>query len=275
MTAIGVSAVAAGGGPAPAARILASETGKGLHLMWRRRGLLITGVIAGAITYVMIRFLIGGGHITRSMVAVTLPALLAWAMAGGGALAGSGGIAEEVNGGTLEQAHLSPARPTLLVLGRLDAVGTEQLIRAAVLGVAFWLGYRPHYVVRPEVLVPLLLIIGDALAYVLVMTALTLRFASIGAIVHVFGMVIMFFNGMLVPVSVFPHGAEIFTRFVPTTLGVEVLNTSLAGQGLGAAWSDGTLPWLLIHVAVTAGLGWVIYIYTVRRARREGGLGPR
>src|SRR5260370_26078472 len=107
------------------------------------------------------------------------------------------------------------------------------------------------------------------------MTALTLRVASIGAIVHVFGMVIMVFGGMLVPVSVFPHGVLIAVRFVPTTLGVEVMNATLAGRPLSAAWYDGTLPWLLVHAAVTAGLGWAIYLHTIRRARREGGLSPR
>ena len=48
-----------------------------------------------------------------------------------------------------------------------------------------------------------------------------------------------------------------------------------SGHGLGAAWSDGTLPCLLVHVAVLAGLGWVAYLSTLRRARREGGLSPR
>jgi ABC-2 type transport system permease protein len=66
---------------------------------------------------------------------------------------------------------------------------------------------------------------------------------------------------------------EIFARFVPTALGVEVL--TLAGRGLGAAWSDGTLPWLLVHVAVLGALGWAAYLRRVRRARREGGLSPR
>jgi len=224
----------------------------------------------------VIRFLIGGGHITRPMVAVTLPALvLGWVFAAGGALQGSGGIAEEVNGGTLEQAHLSPARPALLMAGRLAALAAEALIVAFVLGLGFGLGYDVHYSVRPDVLVPLLLTIGDALGYALVMTALTLRVASIGAIVHVFGMVIMVFGGMLVPVSVFPHGVLIAVRFVPTTLGVEVMNATLAGRPLSAAWYDGTLPWLLVHAAVTAGLGWAIYLHTIRRARREGGLSPR
>jgi ABC-2 type transport system permease protein len=85
----------------------------------------------------------------------------------------------------------------------------------------------------------------------------------------------MFFGGLYVPVTLFPHGIEIFARFMPTALGTEVLNTTLSGRGLGAAWADGTLPWLLVHVAVLGGLGWATYLYTVRRARREGGLSPR
>ncbi len=120
---------------------------------------------------------------------------------------------------------------------------------------------------------PLALTIADALAYGLLMTALTLRVASIGAVVHVFNMAVMFF-GMFIPITLFPHGVEIFARFVPTALGVEVLNTALSGRGLGLAWSDGTLPWLLVHVAVLAALGWVSYLHTLRRARREGGLSP-
>lgn len=209
------------------------------------------------------------------MLTLTLPALFAYIIASTAALQGSGGIAEEVNGGTLEQAHLSPARPSLLEAGRLAALAAEALIPAIVLAVAFGFGYGPHWVIRPDVLVPLALIIADGLGYGLLMTALTLRVASIGAVVHVFNMAVMFFAGMFIPVALFPHGIEIFARFVPTTLGTEVLNTTLAGRGLAVAWSDGTLPWLLVHVAVLAGLGWVTYSRTLRRARREGGLSPR
>jgi ABC-2 type transport system permease protein len=263
------------GGFAPAAQVLASETGKGLALLWRRRGLTITGMVTVTVSYVMVRFLIGGGHITRPMVAVTLPALLGYVFAGLLAVQGSGGIAEEVNSGTLEQAHLSPARPSLLMAGRLAGLATEGVITATVIGLGLGLGYRVHYSMRPDALVPLLLAIADGLGYVLLMTALTLRVASIGAIVHVFGMAIMLFNGMLVPVSVFPHAALIAIRFVPTTLAVEALNTTLAGRPLAAAWADGTLPWLLVHAAATAALGWALYLLTLRRARREGGLSPR
>jgi ABC-2 type transport system permease protein len=187
-------------------------------------------------------------------------------------LGGSGGIAEEVNGGTLEQVHLSPARPSLLALGRLAALAVEGLIPAVVLALAFGLGYGPHWVIRPDALAPLALTIADALGYGLLLTALTLRLASIGAVVHVFNMAVMFFGGMFIPVTLFPHGVQIVARLVPTALGVQVLNTTLAGSGLHAAWADGTLPWLLAHTVALIGLAWITYLSTLRRARREGGL---
>jgi ABC-2 type transport system permease protein len=258
-----------------ALRVFATEAGKGLRLMWRRRAVTLSGVVLNGLMYLMIQFFIGGGHLPLPVLALTLPGLFAYIVAATAALQGSGGIAEEVNGGTLEQAHLSPARPSLLAAGRLAALAVEGLIPAVVLAAAFGFGYGPHWVIRPDSLVPLALIIADALGYALLMTALTLRVASIGAVVHVFNMAVMFFGGMFIPVALFPHGIEIFARFIPTTLGTEVLNTTLSGRGLAAAWSGGTLPWLLGHVVVLAGLGWVTYSRTLRRARREGGLSPR
>jgi ABC-2 type transport system permease protein len=258
-----------------ALRVFADEAGKGLRLVWRHRAVTIAGFVSLGLTYLMIQFFIGGGHIVLPVLALTLPGLFAGATVYMTAVQGAGGIAEEVNGGTLEQAHLSPARPSVLMAGRLTAIAVEGLIPATLLTVAFAFGYGPHWVIRPDALVPLALTIVDALGYALLMTALVLRVASIGAVVHVFNMVIMFLGGMLIPITLFPHGAEIFARFLPTALGVEVLNTTLAGRGLGAAWSDGTLPWLLVHVVVLGALAWATYLYTLRRARREGGLSPR
>jgi ABC-2 type transport system permease protein len=256
-------------------RVVATEAGKGLRLMWRHRAVMISGIVLNGFLYLMIQFFIGGGHLPLPVLALTLPALFAYIVAATAALQGSGGIAEEVNGGTLEQAHLSPAPPSLLALGRMAALAVEGLIPAILLALAYGFGYGPHWVIRPDSLVPLVLIIADGLGYGLLMTALTLRVASIGAVVHVFNMSVMFFGGMFIPVALFPHGLEIFARFIPTTLGTEVLNTTLAGRGLGAAWSDRTLPWLLVHVIVLAAVGWVTYLNTLRRARREGGLSPR
>jgi ABC-2 type transport system permease protein len=256
-------------------RAFGNEAGKGLRLMWRRRAVAIAGLVTLGLMFLSIQFFIGGGHIVLPVLALTLPALFATAIAYITSVSGAGGIAEEVNGGTLEQAHLSPARPSVLAAGRLAALAVEGLIPAAALVLGFGLGYGPHWVIRPDALVPLALGILDALGYALLMTALVLRIAAVGAVVHVFNMAIMFFGGMFIPITLFPHGIEIFARFVPTALGTEVLNATLSGRGLGAAWADGTLPWLIVHVAVTGGLGWAAYLHTLRRARREGGLSPR
>jgi ABC-2 type transport system permease protein len=264
--------------PAPrwfALRAFGNEAGKGLKLMWRRRTVTIAGLVTLGLMFLAIQFFIGGGHIVLPVLALTLPALFAVAIAYTTSISGAGGIAEEVNGGTLEQAHLSPARPSALVAGRLAALAVEGLIPATVLALAFGLGYRPHWVIGPGALVPLVLTILDGLGYALLMTALVLRVAAIGAVVHVFNMAIMFFGGLYIPITLFPHGIEIFARFLPTALGVEVLNTTLSGRELSAAWSNGTLPWLLAHVVILGGLGWATYLHTVRRARREGGLSPR
>lgn len=181
--------------------------------------------------FLMIQFFIGGGHLVLPVLALTLPGLFAVVVASTAALQGAGAIAEEVNGGTLEQAHLTPAPPFLLALGRLAAIAVEGLVPAIVLAVAFGFGYGPRWMIRPDALVPLLLVILDGLAYGLLMTALVLRVASIGAAVHVFNMAIMFLGGMFVPITLFPHGVEIFARFIPTALGTEVLNTPWPDAG--------------------------------------------
>ncbi|MGH3157968.1 MAG: ABC transporter permease [Streptosporangiaceae bacterium] len=265
----------AAGGPALTIRATVNETVKGLWLLWRRKVTLILAIGTTAIIYLPLQFVIGGGHIDRALLAQTLPALLAYTVAAATALAGSGGIAEEVNGGTLEQTCIGPVRPALLVLGRLGALAVEGLTAAAVLAAGFVLVFAPHYAVSPGLLVPALLTVADALGYALLIIALTVTVPGIGAVTHVFNMTIMLFGGMVFPVTVFPHGAEIVLRLVPTTLGVQALNVMLRGRPLAAAWSDGTLPLLLVHCAVLLTLGGAVYAAAIRRGIREGKLGAR
>ncbi len=256
-------------------RLVRTELVKGLRLMWRRRSMVVAATIVYALTYLGISLFIGGGHLVKDLMVRTLPALLAVVVASVAAVEGTAGIAEEINGGTLEQTRLSPASPQLQALGRMTALAIEGLAAAIVLGILFvfavGLDINPH----PAALIPAVLTILDALGYGLIMTALVVRVASIGAITHVGNMAIMAFGGMLAPISVFPHGVEIFARFIPTALGVQSINTTLAGHGLGASWSDGTLPWLLVHTAVVVTAAFSLYVINIRHAQHEGGLSPR
>lgn len=254
------------------ARLVANETAKGLRLMWHRRSMVIVGLTMNGLTYLGISLFIGGGHLVKPLMVLTLPALLAFTVAGTAAIQGSGGIAEEINGGTLEQTQLSPASPAAQMLGRIAALAVEGLAAALVLGLVFVLGVRLDYDPHLAALLPAVLTVADGLGYGLLVAALTVRVASIGAITHVFNMVIMVFGGMMVPIAVFPDALETFARFIPTALGVQAINATLAGQPLAAAWSDGTLPWLLVHTGVLFTVGMVTYHVNVARARRQGGL---
>ena len=256
-------------------RLARAELVKGLRLMWRRRSMVVVATMSYALTYLGISLFIGGGHLVKDLMVRTVPALLAVVVASTAAVEGTGGIAEEINGGTLEQTRLSPASPQLQALGRMAALGIEALAAAVVLGLVFVVGVGLDINAHPAVLVPVLLTVLDALGYGLIMTALVVRVPSIGAISHVGNMVIMAFGGMLVPISVFPHGLETFARFIPTALGIQSINTTLAGHGLSATWSDTTLPWLLVHTAVVLSAGFILYGANIRHAQREAGLSPQ
>ncbi|HEY1575366.1 MAG TPA: ABC transporter permease [Pseudonocardiaceae bacterium] len=257
------------------ARLVANETTKGAKLLWRRRGRMVATLVSYLLTYLGFSLLVGGGHLVRPLMALTVPGLLAYVVAGTAALQGSGGIAEEANSGTLEQTQLSPAAQSVHILGRLAALAMEGLLVAAVAGVLLISVFRLSFHPDPAVLVPVLLTVVSALGYGLLMTALTVRVLSIGAIIHITNALILFFGGTVLPVAVFPGPGHIVARFFPTTLGVEATRTMLSGKPLSATWADGTLPWLLVHTAVLLTLGWVLYVTFIRRAYRQGGLGPQ
>src|SRR6266851_4183795 len=69
---------------------------------------------------------------------------------------------------------------------------------------------------------------------------------------------------------------KLLADLMPTTLGVQVTRKLLLqGGSLASAWSDQTLVWLLLHSFALLILGAVAYELTIRRALREGRLGPR
>ncbi|MQA04506.1 MAG: ABC transporter permease [Streptosporangiales bacterium] len=260
---------------APQIRLWANEVGKGLRLAKRRWAMAVVGMLMNAAVYLGVNFFIGGGHVVEDLMIRTLPALMAVVIAAALAVEGAGGIAEEINGGTLEQTQLSPITAITSVLGRVTALALQGMAAAAVLWIGFVAAFGLQYAPHPSAIVPALLTLLDAMGYGLLIVAMTVRVASIGAITHVFNMVIMFFGGMIVPISVFPDALEAAARLIPTAVGVQALNTTLAGEPLSAAWADGTLPLLLVHTTVFVAIGLTVYARNIRKAKSEGGVSPR
>ena len=257
-------------------RMLGNETSKGMILLWDNRRTILPELGVLLVFYFLIQFLVGGGRVVRALYAPTLLAFSFYALLYIVTLKMVAGTLEEMNAGTLEQIHLSPLPSWALSLGRLASAAIEA---AAVTGfvagaLILLLGIRFPY--QLAVIVPVVLTLIDVAGFALLLGALAIRVSSIGAILHVLQGIVVFLNGSFVPVSLYPGWLQLVASLVPTTLGVEVTRALLLqGGSLASTWSDRSLLWLLLHSAAMLVLGALGYQLAIRRALREGMLGPR
>jgi ABC-type polysaccharide/polyol phosphate export permease len=256
-----------------ATRTILGETQKGFWLLWGHRSVVLLEILTMIAFYPFLQFILGNGTINRALVPPTLLAFLTYPLLTFATLGLVGDLLEEVNSGTFEQMHLSPFSPTSLLVGRLVALVLKGVLTAVVIGLlmTWWLGVGIP--LRPAGLVPAALTVIDIVGFALVIGGLALALPQIGAIVHLFSGLILLLNGAFIPLEWYPSWVQTLARFLPTTLGVEVMRkVALEGQSLSSVWADGTLPWLLIHAAGLAVLGWLVFLLNDRRAMRHGTL---
>src|SRR6266567_2000797 len=250
-----------------ATRAVLNETQKGLWLLWGHRTVVLLEILTFVAFYPFLQFVLGNGTIQRALVLSTLLPFLAVPLLYLAILKLVSDLLEEVNSGTFEQMHLSPFSPAALLVGRLGALLLEGLVIAVVIGVVmtWWLGVSIP--LRPAGLLPAALTVIDIAGFALLIGGLALALPQIGAIAHLFSGLIFLLNGTLIPLEWYPTWVQTLARFLPTTLGVEVTRkVVLEGQSLSSVWADGTLPWLIIHTAGLAVLGWLVFLLNDRRA---------
>jgi ABC-2 type transport system permease protein len=260
-------------------RMLGNETTKGLRVMWAHKAPLALGLAYVALTYWVIQLFIGGGRLVGEVLAMTFVAFLGYVVLYIASLRMVGGVLEEMYTGTLEQSLLSPLRPWVASTGRLAAALLEGIVIAAVVAVVNLVilvtveGVELSF--RWSAAVPLAVTLVDIAGFVLLFGGIALVVNSIGAIIHVVQNVIMMLNGAFIPVFVFPDWLELTSKIVvPTTLGLDATRQILIDRApLGQVWSNGTLPWAVVHAAALLVLGWAAYQAAIRRGLREGRLG--
>ena len=256
-----------------ATRAVLNETQKGLWLLWGHRTVVLLEILSFIAFYPFLQFVIGNGTIQRTLVLPTLLPFLAVPLLYLAILKLVSDLLEEVNSGTFEQMHLSPFSPAALLVGRLLAVFLEGVLIAVVIGVGMsWL-LGISIPLRAAGLLPAALTLIDIAGFALLLGGLALSLPQIGAIAHLFSGLILLLNGAFFPLEWFPGWVQTLARFLPTTLGVLAMRkVVLEGQSLGSVWADGTLLWLLIHTALLAVLGWLVFLLNDRRAMRNGTL---
>lgn len=261
--------------PIVLARMVGNETAKGLRILAAQKATLVPQLVILAVMYLMFQLVLGGGTLVAELLPATLFAYTIYVVNYVALLKMVAGLMEEVNAGTLEQAHLSPLRPWLLAVGRLGAVLIEGLGSALVVGGVFVLVLDIDVPPRLSALVPLLITLADIAGFALLLGGVALIVSSIGAIVHVINSVVMMINGSLVPIAALPAGLELVAKFVPTTLGIDATRKALFDEAsLSTLWADGTLGWAALHAAVLVLVGWAVYQRAVSIGLRDGRLGP-
>lgn len=256
-------------------RMIANETAKGLRLLWAYRATLVPTVGGGIVTYLVFQYFVGGGEIVDDLTAETAPGMFAYLVIYGITMRLVAGVLEERNAGTLEQIHLSPLPAWQLAIGRLNAAVIEALLVGAVVLAAVVAVQGVDYPPRPAALVPIAVMVAGAAGFGLMIAAVSFTYPGIGALVHVIQMAIMALNGTIAPPELFPRGLEIVAKLAPTTLGVGATRRILTGgDSLADVWGSGAIGWLVLHSAVLIAGGWAAYQWQIRRALRDGRLGP-
>lgn len=254
--------------------VLANEIAKGLRLFWANRFAVIMGMATFGGMYLGMMLVIGRGRLPDELLPFTVIGMAAYAALWIASLHTVGDQLEEMRAGTLEQAHLGPLPPTLLVAGRLVASGLQGLaVAAALVGtVAVAAGVALPW--DWAATVPLGLALMQVLAFSLLFAGVTLAVPFVGEVHHVAVSLVAFFNGAFLPVDQFPEWLQALARLLPTTLTVEaaldILHRDATLAGLTA---DGTLLGGLAYTVVLSGLAWAVYARNYRRALRDGDLG--
>lgn len=115
--------------------------------------------------------------------------------------------------------------------GRLAATLIEAAGLTVLVSTGLILALGIHFTYRLDALVPVGLTLLDIAGFGLLLGALAIRVASIGAILHVLQSIVLFLNGSFVPVSLFPGWLQLVARLLPTTLGIELSRTILLQGG--------------------------------------------
>jgi ABC-2 type transport system permease protein len=97
------------------------------------------------------------------------------------------------------------------------------------------------------------------------MASVVLVYRKAVSYANVIEYLLLFLAGVVVPLEQLPGFLQALARWLPLTLGVETLRRFEAGYGVNA-----TLPFLVVQSAALFLLGFVIFSWTLRRARARG-----
>jgi ABC-2 type transport system permease protein len=227
-----------------------------------------------------ISFLVGGGDLQQETLAGASPlasyllGYLVWYYATEIIADMTWNLRDELQTGTVEQLFMSPSPAGLLMVGQVLSTLLASAVRIILIGGGLVLLLNIDLPLPPAVIPVFLLIFMGLFGVGFVMGGATLIYKHIESLGDLLQYMLIFLNGVWLPVDAFPGWLATIARFLPTTQGILVLQrVVLEGKSLADVWLDGSLIWLAIHSTLSFALGWLIFSWCQNIARRRGSLG--
>ncbi len=254
---------------------LVNETRKNLLLAWSYRVNIIMWVVFDIVMFTGVMLLFGDGSDTARLESRPsyLLGFLVTNMASGAVSTMAWGLRDEMQSGTLEQMTMSPHSLNWLVLGRLTAETVVSLILRIIVGVGIILVMNLSLPFTLAMLPVFILTLLGMYGVGFMVGGLALIFKRIDSVAAVFTNLLMWINGTFVAIAFFPAGLAFVARLMPVTQGLIVLRQLMFDElTLATTWSDGTLPWLIVHSVGLLIAGIVFFQWCERRAKALGSM---
>lgn len=262
--------------------VLANEVTKSLRLAWASRAGMYFEIPLFTLAFFIILVFIGRGTVPEPLVAPTLVGMVAAIVLHQQLTRTFWGTLGELQAGTFEQLHLSPAASLLVMLARQTAVALQALAVAAVLAVlalipsalAWDLGLTLQ-ASDVQALAPALAAIVGGVGMALAVAGLTLLLRRLEVFVEVVFAAALIFGGALIPLSqLSPAMAALGRLLLPIAQPVAYARALLIdGDTLTGAPVDWGLAWLVGQPLLFLALGLLTYQLAERAAQRRGSLG--
>ena len=250
------------------------EMRKGFLLSWGARFNLLSDLLVMSVAFIGLSFLLGQGQIQNADLPPTLIGYLIWFYALMAITNMSWDLREETQTGTLEQLMMSPTPPVILIFARFIANFIITTLMVIIIGVSMALLFDIHIPMRLSGIPVLIITQLGVFGFVLIIAGATLVFKHVEAFASLSQNTLIFLNGALLPITVFPTWLEVTGKLLPTTLGIIALRgTVLEGLSLWDVIEDGSLPILILHSVVFVAIGVGVFQYCERVAKRRGTLG--
>jgi ABC-2 type transport system permease protein len=250
-----------------------NETYKRLLVVWAYKFNVLMQVILVGIIFIGASFLLGNGQFHPGQLTTIFIGYIVWLYARVLIPGISSDLTDEAQAGTLEQMYMSPAPAEVLLLGRIFAMLITSTILVLLTALGLVLLLHITLPLRWESIPVLILTLVGLCGFTLILGGATLVFKQTESMADLIQNMLMFLTGSLLPIDRFPQWLSIIARTLPITQGIDVLRRILQnGESLRSVWDDWSLIWLIIHSSIYLCVGWVVFKWCEKIAKKQGTL---